>query len=176
MRLLIADFDRQNIVSKNQVVQAVRRLPQRHYAGIKAIRYDPYRTLATYLAVLQNKPSSPRTKGLYYQDEELNVIVLFEFSTQAQFYHILYHEIGHYAFLRVLTQPERDQWLYTVRPNEPRFVSQEARQNAREDFAECYAAYCTRPEHLAHLPQKYTYFRDVVFAEGAGTPHAKAIL
>jgi hypothetical protein len=165
MRLLIADFDRQNIVSKHQVVSAVRRLPRSHYAGIRAIRYDPLRTLATAVSTLQNKPSSPHTDGFFYHEHEhgLCVIVLFCFRTPMEFHHILYHEIGHYVFLKVLDQERRDEWFFSVRRSEERFVSSRARQNAREDFAESYAFYCLRPARLATVPRKRDFLRDRVF-------------
>ena len=164
MRLIIANFDRQHIVTKKQVVAAVQRLPYSHYSGIRAIRYDPYRTLATNLSFIQQKSYSQRAKGLYYHEQELSVIIIFQFRTMAQFYHILYHEIGHYVFLRVLTQEQRNQWFYTIRPSEKNCISDQAKQNSREDFAETYAYYCTVPSQLKILPNKATYFQDAVFS------------
>jgi len=164
MRLVVANFDRQRIVSKGQVVAAVKRLPQNHYAGIRAIRYDPHRTLATQLSYLNHKPSSTRTQGIYYHDQDLSVIVIFRFNSASQFYHILYHEIGHYVFLRVLSQEQRDRWFYHIRPSENRFVSSQARQNSREDFAESYAYYCTSPSRLLlETPRKAAYFQNTIF-------------
>ena len=164
MRLLIASFDRQNIVSKEEVIGAVRRLPRPHYAGIRAIRYDPQRTLATAMAALQNRPSSPHTSGFFYHEHEtgLSVIVLFRFATRQEFYHVLYHEIGHYVFLKVLLQGQRDEW-FALRRHERHFVSPQARRNAREDFAETYALSCTHPGRLAAVPRKRDFFRDKVF-------------
>lgn len=164
MRLLIADFDHQNIVSKQEVVSAVRRLPKSHYAGIKAIRYDPKRTLATAVAALQNRPSSTRTNGFFYHEHEqgLSVIILFRFSSRREFYHTLYHEIGHFVFLKVLQQGQRDEW-FSLRREETRTVSRQAQRNARENFAETYAFYCTRPSRLAAVPRKWAFFRDSVF-------------
>ncbi|MGM0539896.1 MAG: hypothetical protein ACQERT_11905 [Thermodesulfobacteriota bacterium] len=60
---------------------AIRRLPQSHYAGIRAIRYDPYRTLATHLSFISQKPSTLRTKGLYYHEQNLSVIIVFQFTS-----------------------------------------------------------------------------------------------
>jgi hypothetical protein len=164
MRLLIADFDHQDIVSKQEVIGAVRRLPKSHYAGIQAIRYDPKRTLATMVSALMNRPSSPHTNGFFYQDHEygLSVIVLFRFSSREEFYHILYHEIGHFVFLKVLLQSQRDAW-FSLRRGETRTVSRQARKNAREDFAETYSFYCTRPSRLASVPRKRAFFRESVF-------------
>lgn len=164
MRLLIANFDKQSIVSQEEVIGAVRRLPKSHYANIQAIRYDPKRTLATAVSALQNRPSSPRTSGFFYHEHEygLSVIVLFRFRSRKEFHHILYHEIGHFVFLKVLQQGLRDEW-FSLRRGEKRCVSHEARRNAREDFAETYAYYCTTPVRLSTVPRKRAFIRDSVF-------------
>ncbi len=164
MRLLVANFERQNIVAKSQVIQAVKRLPRAHYEGLQAIRYDPHRTFATHLSFVHQKPFSLRTRGFYYHESDLSVIIIFPFKTSSEFYHVLYHEIGHYVFLRVLSQAHRDQWFHKIRPRENQFVSSPARQNSREDFAETYAYYCTKPHQLRVVPIKAQFFREVVFS------------
>ncbi len=163
MRLIVGNFDKQQIVTREQVVMAIRRLPQSHYAGIRAIRYDPYRTLATHFSFINQKPSTLRTKGLYYHEHNLSVIIVFQFTSISQFHHILYHEIGHYVFLQVLNQEHRNRWFYSIRPSEDKYVSSQARQNSREDFAETYAFYCTEPSRLNLIPHKATFIRDRVF-------------
>lgn len=157
MRLVIANFDCQNIVSKDQVVAAVRRLPESHYSGLQAIRYDPKRTLAAPVFFLSNKPSSRKTQGLYYHERDLSVIILFGFRTIGQFYHVLYHEIGHFVFLKTLDQEQRDEWFSVIRPQEQRFLSEAAQQNSREDFAETYAFYCANPSVLTAMPKKAAF-------------------
>ena len=144
---------------------AIRRLPQSHYSGIRAIRYDPYRTLVTSLSFLNQKPSTLRTKGLYYHEQDLSVIIVFHFTSISQFHHILYHEIGHYVFLRVLNQEQRNKWFYSIRPSEDKHVSPQAKQNSQEDFAETYAFYCTKPFRLNLISQKARFIRDSVFAD-----------
>lgn len=171
MRLLIADFDHQNLVSKQEVVSAVRRLPKAHYAGIQAIRYDPKRTLATAMASIQNRPSSLRTSGFFYHEHEsgMSVIVLYRFRSRKDFYHILYHEIGHFVFLKVLQQNQRNKW-FSLRREEQHTVSSQAGRNAREDFAESYAYYCINPARLHGLPLRRAFFRDIVFRGKALQP------
>jgi hypothetical protein len=122
MRLLVANFERQNIVAKSQVIQAVKRLPRAHYEGLQAIRYDPHRTFATHLSFVHQKPFSLRTMGFYYHESDLSVIIIFPFKTSSEFYHVLYHEIGHYVFLRVLSQAHRDQWFHKIRPKENKMI------------------------------------------------------
>jgi hypothetical protein len=163
MRLLVANFDSQQIVTREQVVEAVLALPYRHISGIQVIRYDPSRTIATTLSYLSEQPSVISSQGLFYHDRESAVIVLFGFSSRAQFYHVLYHEIGHYVFLRRLDQAQRDVWMYRIRKAEPGTVSAYAGRNSREDFAETYAFWCTRRERLASFPMRYTFFAERVF-------------
>ncbi len=171
MRLLIADFDHQSLVNKQEVVSAVRRLPKPHYAGIQAIRYDPKRTLATAMASLKNRPSSLSTSGFFYHEREygLSVIVLYRFRSREEFYHILYHEIGHFVFLKVLEQGQRNEW-FSLRREEQDSVSSQAGRNAREDFAETYAYYCINPARLHGLPLRRAFFRDIVFRDKALQP------
>lgn len=170
MRLLIANFDCQRIVTKEQVTNAIRRLPKSHYEGIQAIRYDPYRTLATTISFLQNKASCTRTQGFYYHEKDMSVIIIFPFQSLAEFYHILYHEIGHYVFLRTLDQGQRDHWMYKVRSWEKKWISEHAKQNSREDFAETYAFYCLNSPRLLAVPHKKNFFQEIVFG-GSRFPH-----
>lgn len=163
MRLLIANFDCQNIVSKAYVSKAIQRLPKAHYAGINVVRYDPKRTLAAAISCFEYKPVFPQAKGLYYHEQELSVIIVFRFQTPDEFKHILYHEIGHYVFLRTLNQKQRDKWFYAIRPNETNYVSANAKQNSREDFAETYAHYCTTSKHLFKIPLKTDFIHKMLF-------------
>ncbi len=152
------------------MIQAIHRLPKSHYQGIQAIRYDPNRTLATTISCLDNKPSSPRTQGYYYHEKDMSVIIVFPFESLTEFYHILYHEIGHYVFLRTLDQRQRDYWMYKVRAEEKKWISVQARQNAREDFAETYAFFCLNSSRLLTVPLKSSFFQDIVFNKTRFSP------
>jgi hypothetical protein len=166
MSLAIVNFSRQYLVSKQEVLHAVHRLPRQHYAGLKIIRYDPHRTLATYISYLQDQPSFTGTRGTYYHSWETSesLIVIYPFSSRAEFFHSLYHEIGHHVFLRYLSQEQRNQWFFKIRPQEEGFVTSRARRNAREDFAETYACYCANPQFLVRAPKKRDFMQREVFA------------
>ncbi|MFO8033189.1 MAG: hypothetical protein R6U22_11680 [Desulfohalobiaceae bacterium] len=166
MTLAIVNFSRQNLVSKQEILQAVHRLPKEHYAGLKIIRYDPHRTLATYMSYLQSQPSSIGTRGTYFHSWETSesVVIIYPFRSRAEFFHALYHEIGHHVFLRVLEQEQRNQWFFQVRPAEKGLVTSRAGKNAREDFAETYACFCVNSGRLFQAPLKRDFLQREVFA------------
>lgn len=164
MNLLVANFDCQDIIRPNQVVEAVKLLPIKHVNGIQVIRYDPTRAIATTLSYMGTQAPIVSSQGLFFHDRETSVIVLFQFDTAASFYHVLYHEIGHYVFLKCLDQRKRDLWMYGVRSLERTYVSSYARQNSREDFAESYAFYCTQKKGLLECPLRYAFLANHVFA------------
>ncbi|MFP4393356.1 MAG: hypothetical protein ACOC43_00810 [Desulfohalobiaceae bacterium] len=166
MPLAIVNFSRQSLVDKQEVLQAVKRLPREHYAGLKIIRFDPHRTLATYMSYLQDQPSSSGTRGTYLHSWESSesVVIIYPFSSRAELFHALYHEIGHHVFLRVLGQEQRNQWFFQIRPAEEGYVTPRAGKNAREDFAETYACYCANPGRLYRAPLKRDFLQREVFA------------
>ncbi|MFW5863778.1 MAG: putative zinc-binding metallopeptidase [Desulfohalobiaceae bacterium] len=124
------------------------------------------------MSYLQNQPSSVGTRGTYLHswDSSQSVIVIYPFRSRAEFFHALYHEIGHHVFLRVLLQQQRDKWFFKVRPHEQGFVTQRAAKNAREDFAETYACYCASPQLLFRAPKKRDFVQLEAFAGRALEP------
>lgn len=163
MRLLVANFDAQSIVTREEVIEHVLALPFTHISGIQVVRYDPNRLIATTLGYVTEQPTLVSSHGLFYHDRETAVIVLFKFRDRTEFRHVLFHEVGHYVFLRKLWQEQRDAWMYRVRKDEPRVVTSYAAKNAREDFAETYAFWCTRNEELRRFPVRYRFFETEVF-------------
>lgn len=163
MQILIAGFESQSIVSRDEVIDALLRLPELHLRGIKVVRYDPNKVIATSMIWLMDEPVSPGTRGSYYQTDNFSAIVVWKFTSRAEFYHILYHEVGHYVFMQTIQQPARDQWMYDIRKQEPQTVSQYAKKNSREDFAESYAAYVTQNTSLDACPLRRAYMATRVF-------------
>jgi len=78
----------------------------------------------------------------------------------------LAHEVGHHVHLKYLGPEERRGWLSLSGERAPeQCVSDYARTNAYEDFAETYQGYTRRPEALQQInPDKYAYMRDRVFS------------
>lgn len=163
MQILIAGFESQKIVSRNEVIQALLKLPELHLRGIKVVRYDPNRVIATSMTWLMDEPMAPGTRGSYYQTDNFSAVVVWKFNSKAEFYHILYHEVGHYVFMQTLQQPARNQWMYDIRKQEPQTVSQYAKKNSREDFAESYAAFVTQQPSLNACPMRRTFMVTKVF-------------
>ncbi len=163
MQILVAGFESQNIVSKDDVIKALLKLPELHLRGIKVVRYDPLRVIATSMTWLMDESIRPGTRGSYYQTENFSAIVVWKFKSTAEFHHILYHEIGHYVFMQMLQQPARDNWMYQIRKNEPQTVSSYAKKNSREDFAETYAAFTNNNPSLSACPLRKAFMKEVVF-------------
>lgn len=164
MNLLVANFDCQNIVSVEQVVRAVRTLPYRHVNGIQVIRYDPRRAIPTTLSYMGNQVPMVSSRGMFFHDKDTSVIVLFQFESTGSFYHVLFHEIGHYVFLKYLTQQQRDRWMYGIRQDERSYVTPYAQRNSREDFAETYAVFCTSGGRLRSFPKRSEFMNRQVFS------------
>ena len=164
MRLAIVDFSKQNLVSPEDVKAAVQRLPKEHYARIRSIWYDPNRSLAYEMAYMNNDPESLKAGGTYLHDwsNSVSVVVIYPFRTRDEFFHTLYHEIGHHVFLRVLDQNLRDEW-FALRNVEKKFVSARARKNSKEDFSETYSCCCFRVHLQYRAPEKTDFMLKRVF-------------
>jgi len=160
MVLILANFEQQTIVRRDEIRAAVLNLPRPHIRGIQMIRYNPHRVIATSLAHASGSSAPVTSHGLFYHDREYSVIVLFRFHDRASFYHVLYHEIGHFVFLKFLTQGQRNRWMYEIRKQQPRSVTKYAIKNVREDFAECYAFWKHQPQVLARFEERYRFFSD----------------
>lgn len=165
MQILVAGFDGQNIVTREEVISALKRLPELHLRGIKVVRYDPLRVIATSMTWLFDEPVAPRSRGSYYQSENFSAIVVWKFTSRSEFYHILFHEVGHYVFMKMLRQPARNKWIYDIRKWEPHSVSSYAGKNSREDFAESYAAFLNKNPALDSCPMRKAFLKEEVFRD-----------
>lgn len=170
VNLLLSGFYKQAYVSTDEIVEALEALPASHIEGLQVIRYDPERTIQQMLARSSGQMRiEHHVMGAYYYASDLNGIVLYRFDSALQCYHMLYHELGHYVFMRVIDQSLRDRWLHEVRVQNRLFVSRYASTSAAEDFAECYAFFCVYPHELAKIPAKLRYMAEEVFYLEAGS-------
>lgn len=163
VNLLLAGFFQQSLVSTEQVVDAIEALPISHIEGLQVVRYDPQRTIQQAIAQSSGTQIEYNVMGAFYYSLDMTGIVLYRFHSVEQFYHMLYHEIGHYVFLRVMDQDLRDEWIYRVRPAQKAFVSHYATSSANEDFAESYAFFCVYPQTLWKIPPKMRFIAEKVF-------------
>lgn len=161
LRLLLSGFTQQNIITVEKVLDAINILPDTHVAGLNKIEYDPKRVnyiQAFFSKVLRKAPKC--CKGVFMQQKRK--VVIYEFDTREQFYHILYHEIGHFVYLLVIDTKLKKHWVNTLHQTKP-FVTSLSKRNACEDFAECYAYYITKRETLIQSKQKYDFLHEQVF-------------
>ena len=158
VRLWLAGFSAQDIVSTEEIVAAVDRVPDHQLEGLRGVIYDPER--ATQDLDAYSAPWGFNVKGAFFRVERC--IVLYHFASKSRFEHILYHEIGHYVFQYILDSYQRQNWVTRIYPRS-RHVTQIAGRNANEDFAESYAAFLRNRPHLLQIPQKHAFMRNEVF-------------
>lgn len=164
MRVKVLGFSRQSIVSVEYVLRTFQSVPEVHRSGIELIRYDPNRDVALAINTYLEPTVTPSVQGSFYHSDTLSAIIIWRFRSAAEFRHILFHEVGHHVFSRVMQQRARDRWFYEVRPNEGKTVSLYACRNAREDFAESYATWFVNRELLARCPLRESFLREEVFS------------
>jgi hypothetical protein len=153
MPLIIKGFKKQNIISIESVVESVAALPKLHIQGLSTVVYDPIRFYQRSYA--QPRSINYRVKG-EYGNTPIDHIVIYKFTHKDEFEHILYHEVGHHIFRRVLDSVKRKKWVTEIYPNS-NHVSEYAKTNASEDFAETYAFYIKQRERLIDIPSKLAF-------------------
>lgn len=164
LNLRIAGFSRQKIVSIPQIVQAIDALPCFHLEGLREIVYAPD-WHASIVTPYERLPQG-QLKGEFRQRERR--IVFFDFDSAELFYHVLYHEVGHFVFFLAINSKVKKRWVTEIYPHSA-CISPYGMTNASEDFAETYACYLLDPELLRQLPEKYAFMRDCVFSGNAET-------
>ena len=160
LRLLISGFSQQEVVKVGQVVAAIDLLPNHHIEGLRQIVYAPLGLPGDLLDAYGPRPGG-RRKGEFRQKERC--IVLYEIESLDLFFHVLYHEIGHFVFFLALNSRVKKRWVTEVFPNS-QCITSYGKSNATEDFAETYACYVRDPERLRLLPAKFAFMRDWVFS------------
>lgn len=162
LNLVLSGFHKQNIVSTNEIVEAIEALPRSHIEKLQIIKYDPTRRMQILFNRIEGKPFNPSVRAAYYNMDPPG-IVIYNFNSLEQFYRMLYHEIGHYVQFKVLHQSIRDKWFKEVHPSGTGHVSAYARTNATEDLAECYSFFCVHPRKLAEFPEKMKFIAEDIF-------------
>ncbi|MDV7401023.1 hypothetical protein RZS08_56925, partial [Arthrospira platensis SPKY1] len=101
---------------------------------MQVVRYDPNRTIMQLMAMAGDHYSPPGTMAQHIDFGDRQGVVIYPFRNRIEFKHALFHEFGHAVFLRVLSQAQRDIWLYHLRKAEPGSVTRYGDTNSREDF------------------------------------------
>jgi hypothetical protein len=153
--LIIKDFNRQNILSPDEVAMYVNALPRAHLRGLQTILYKPVHEFRQL-----NIPIDQGCKGAFFP--EFQSIIIFNLVDKSLAPHIIYHEIGHYVFHRVIDSYIRKEWTTRVHPFSPP-TSVYGGRNAVEDFAETYAVYARDPRLVAKNIARQGFMRNKIF-------------
>lgn len=159
LNLRLSGFSKQGIVSVDEIIEALKRVPEIHLAGLREIAYDPNRLVQraiSYYSTPNDDCLTPdfNSRGDYLHDEQW--VNIYKFHTKTEFHHLLYHEIGHYVFHNILTARQRRTWVVSLYPGSF-YITPYAATNANEDFAECYATYNLKPNKLKSLRRKFAF-------------------
>ena len=158
MPIIVKNFSKQKVISPEEIADLIKSAPESHLKGLKFVVYDPTRFYQR--SYVQPVIPDRRVKGQYYSDM-LDAIIIYEIKSKSMFSHILFHELGHYVFQRILTPEQRKLWVTELYPLKV-FVSDYARTNAQEDFSESYAFYALKKSFGYGLQAKY-HFLDKIF-------------
>ena len=159
-RLQVSGFELQDKVSIDQLKASINLIPDTHLEHLQVIKYDPTRSIQK-LRAYYNGGFSGMPAGEYLSNYQS--VVIYDFVDYDQFRHILFHEIGHYVFFKVISSFTKKDWVTQIYPNSLH-VSDYAKRNACEDFAESYAFYLNRPETLKNIPSKFYFMQNKVFS------------
>jgi len=159
IQLLLTNFHLQATIDINDIVALLKKCSAFHLEGLQEILYDPLREMQQPL--LQARRYVPaHLKGQYLL--HLHAIVIYPFENRQEVLHTIAHELGHYVFLHKLDSTLRKAWVTELYPDSEK-ISNYARTNAAEDFAESYAYFLLRPAELKRLAAKYAFMQQSVF-------------
>lgn len=153
--MIIKDFNRQSILSPEELADIVRALPRAHFHGLRTILYKP-----TNEFLKLQIPVHPGCKGAFYP--EFCSIIIHDLVNKSLAPHIIYHEVGHYVFHSIIGSFLKKEWVSSIYSACPP-VSAYGKKNAIEDFSEAYAFYISKPEFLLRFPAKFRFMREKVF-------------
>ena len=159
INIIVSGFSDQQKISIDDVTIAVDALPSHHLSGVQEIRYQEDHTYINEYG--EEVLTTPKTaKAVFVQNDQ--VILMHNFENREEFLHILYHEMGHHVFYRVINGFQRKHWVTKIHPSSA-VITKYAGLNASEDFAESYARFLLDPKQLSKLTKKYNFMRDEIF-------------
>ena len=159
IKLFLTGFKKQNIISVDDIVNAVDRLPDSHLQGLHELIYDPLRSSLENVDYSQWVLLS-KSKGSFCQQQR--AVTIYDFDDKQMFHQVLYHEIGHYVFYLIIDSVMKKHWVTKLFPNS-KYITKYASRNGSEDFAESYAAYVLNPKELIKIPSKYYFIQNKIF-------------
>lgn len=164
IQLMITGFSKQKIISIKEISRAIEILPDNHLQGLRVVIYDPEKKIKKldrfkYFFFRRFHPTRRFSIGEYLNKG----IVIYEFDSKKLFYEILYHEIGHYVFYRIIGAKLKNEWIEKISPNS-NYVSNYALKTTREDFAETYMHFILYGNILrGNIKEKYNFMNEKIF-------------
>lgn len=152
VRVRVVGFAHQAIIPED-VVAAIRRVPNFHLAGLNEIAFDQKSDAGFCKTGVQAYYCQANRRICFLCLPELNL-----------FRHILYHEIGHHVFALVISSKVKTLWVNRIAVKTPS-VSAYGATNPQEDFAEAYAMYLApEAERGTAAKVKLSFLRELVFS------------
>lgn len=157
MNIIVKGFKDQSIVTISELLAMIDVIPLHHKQSIKNIVYDPSRFYQRSYA--QPKPLNRRVAAEYNR-LPFSYVVVYKFTSKEQLRHMLYHEIGHHVYHHVLSSSQKKNWVTQLYASK-NFISDYAKTNASEDFAETYSYFFHQPSLCAKFTDKYNFIKKI---------------
>ncbi len=154
VRVLVSGFGLQQLVPVCDVIEGITSLPTDHVKRLKVIKYDPDKNIPFLLRHQRVGPQLGEYLGSF------DSIVIYGFRCRSECFHVLFHEIGHHVYFRVISSQMKKKWVTQVYRSEPG-VTELGSRNACEDFAETYALYINQPDKLKAFPVKFNFISEL---------------
>ncbi|MCG8671617.1 MAG: putative zinc-binding metallopeptidase, partial [Pseudomonadales bacterium] len=151
----IMGFNAKASVNALWIAKQLELIPPQHLVHLNDIQYIPSRR-KWFAAFVTKKTGSPTS----YVKKEHYSVEIYRSDNEQQLQWALYHEIAHFVFYKHLTPTLRKQWV-TELYQQGGFVTDYAKTNGQEDFAESYACYLCDPQMLNRFPEKYLYMQQL---------------
>jgi len=159
VHLALRGFSQQNLVDVQDVAEMLNQLPARHLSELDSITIFPNSNKRMKASYRVKMASSWWKKYIVSS----RLIEIYSVSTEEMFYWSLFHELGHFVMDMKLKSPDKKHWVVECH-HQRGAVSEYAKRNAQEDFAETYACFLMDPKRLlASDSKRYSYMKDVVF-------------
>lgn len=165
LRLRLVGFGQQELVTTQEIAEAIDLLPRFHLEGLREICFEP--VSPQEVAIYPAGQKVIRIRHAKFMQNQRR-IMLYQSDNLSLFWRVLFHEIGHYVFFLIIGNQAKKRWVTEIHPHHF-CVSEYATQDAQEDFAESYAAYVLSPHQLRGIPAKFAFMRDEVFVSSMVT-------
>tara|TARA_B100000745_G_scaffold290707_1_gene229846 strand:- start:720 stop:1262 length:543 start_codon:yes stop_codon:yes gene_type:complete len=159
LHLLLRGCQHQHFFHVDELIELLDVLPDSHLAGVQYIEFkaNTARRGGAYVQNTVNWYQLNQPEHGYIPYRPKRYIEIYRCQSKEQLQHAMYHEIAHFVYFQVISARQRKDWVTNIYPGSS-FVSQYAKTNAAEDFAESYVCYLGNGSMLQRVsPQKYHF-------------------